>query len=278
MILTPNSAPAMKPAGFARVNPHHPLAPYVICAHYMYPQYSTPGGICARDSGPYRLDLFERSGTANPMTAGAYGSQYTQPNAATSAQILDAPPLTPASKCVSIVARVQSLSVSAGGQDWVCIRGLSNPLSYWLCLNGTSVDGCGFRTAGGLFTSGKTTNVSGDGKWHVVGGTIRLLTASTSEAAYYVDGRLDHLTSGLTDVMPVITASPLNIGLWDGNSAHMNGNIESLVLLNVALSPASMAKLSGDLYSLITPPRRIIGKLHLTPVTGSRPQVGCIAC
>lgn len=256
MILLPNRAPLVKPAGFARVNPAHPLARHVMLAHFMYRRSYDDSGrneLVLQDSGRYQLD--STVGTVNNLRPGLYGKEVQSSGLSTLFNVADAEPLRPTSGAITIVARVKS--TTTGSRQWVCIKG-SNPISYWLNvsdINGTG-DGCGFYN-GGYFVSGKTRDIGGDNRWHVVAGTIKTNSGgATSDAAYYIDGRLDKLTTGLASTMPANT-DPLQVGFYSGDATGLLGSLESLVLLNIALTPAQVAALSAELYSLIVPTRRM---------------------
>ena len=256
MIRLPNRAPLLKPAGFARINPAHPLARHVMLAHFMYRRsYGDVGPtyVVLQDSSVYQLDSI--SSTLNNLRQGLYGNEVQSQGFATIFDVADAAPLRPTSGAITIIARVKS--TATGSRQWVCIKG-NNPISYWLNVsdpNGTG-DGCGFYN-GGYFVSGKTRDIGGDNQWHVVAGTIKTNSGgATSDAAYYIDGRLDKLATGLASTMPANT-DIFRVGFYAGDASTFKGSIESLVLLNIALTPAQVAALSADLYSLIVPTRRM---------------------
>lgn len=268
MITLPNRGPLLKPAAYAGLNRLHPFAANVVCAYFMYthpPTKTTPNSLGVLDSGPNRMpaDLTN----AGAIAVGAYGNELVITTSLGGLEVATDTRHAPSGQ-VTILARIKSTG-GATQRNWIVIRG-TNPISYWLCIHDSSVsgDGAGFYNSG-YFVSGKNTNIAADGLWHVVAGTIKTITSTTSDAAYYIDGRLDKRTTGLASVMPAASV-PLDIGFYQGDASHFVGSIESLVVLNIALQPAQVAAVSRNLYAFIAQPRAIIANLAAAGASARR--------
>ena len=272
MILLPNRAPLAKPAGWATLNMAHPLARHVVFAHFGLRQRVPPLGTTSIEA--YDSSLNQLHGTSgggiNIKRMGKFGAEFAVNTTTGAFTIPDGPKIAPAA--LTIIARVKS--TATGNRQWVAIKG-SVPIPYWLAIADSVGGGAGAGVGwynGGYFVSGITRDISGDNQYHVVAGTILPTGAASSVCSYYIDGQLDK-SAAVASVMPS-NSSTLNVGgPYPGDNSCFIGVIESIVLLNVALRADQVARLSADLYSLITPTRQMTFAPGYGAAGSARPAV-----
>ncbi|HZZ80907.1 MAG TPA: LamG domain-containing protein [Gemmataceae bacterium] len=177
--------------------------------------------------------------TNSPKYAPSQASSSTGVSLTAASSQLISVPYSSALECPNITIIAWG-KPNASSRAYVCSRNYAGSVPYHLCaggsaLGGTQMDGFA-RYSGGWASSGITTDVRGDGKFHQIGGSFDGATLK-----YWVDGKLDASQSNGT-ALPTQTSN-LFIGEYPNDGHYWDGILDHVLIWNRALSAAEIRQL-----------------------------------
>lgn len=196
------------------------------------------------------------SSTVGPR--GAAGLAFESASAASTAYLIDSPSPSSGFQLASgfkfsVLLLLQSTSDPSSNQ-WpltVNFNGTTLPISLAIFPNAT-VGGVGYYS-GTWNQSNVTTDIRGDGKWHVVVGTA---DQTAGELKYYVDGKLD-AQGGAGGTSSDVNTNAITYGAYKTDTLSINGNIAlGAVWWGRTLQSIEVADLSDNPWQLFVPLRR----------------------
>lgn len=296
MIVTPLFA-ERKTFG-ARINPRHPLAPFVCFAYYFNDEplgtSSAGGHLKYADSSNNKLDATALSSSVPPRILGTYGTEVkaihslwmTTPtsllfNTGTLGNSGNAPGIP-----ITILSRIKSTGSNAAqciaAKNYDGSSGIDWALSITQNSISTNAGGMAYFTGAAWVGTGiGGVTIANDQLYHQVAGTIapRTNAGVNNTLTYYIDGvQIAQTTNTATYGQSTTTPKACSIGTYNADTSQgLDGNIEYIVMLRgVALSPAQIARWTANPYGIIAPPERLFRGIAGSAVgRGARTYVVC---
>lgn len=170
---------------------------------------------------------------------------------ALSSQYVSAPD-TPSLRPTNIT--INALLISTSNQHYVIVNknynGTNVPYSLMLAEPGYGAKGIAFYPGAPRWYNSGGTDISGDGKLHLITGTYDGVNLK-----YYIDGELD-ATTAYAGVLPTANANSTDIGRYANDPIYFHGPIFNVEIWNRALSAAEIQQLYIDSFRDYRQPRR----------------------
>jgi hypothetical protein len=173
----------------------------------------------------------------------------------------------------SVVALVRSRSGGSSSQFVANCNFDGSGVAMSLCIGSPVpvLNGFAFFNGDWRF-SGITTDVRGDGLWHVVAGTY-----DGSTLGYYLDGRLDS-SAAYSGSMPTTSPSALDIGRYGNDGAYAAIDVACvLAFQGRALADSDMAAIAKELWAGKPAMLRRQGRTQRARVKGFSTPSGTLA-
>jgi hypothetical protein len=149
---------------------------------------------------------------------------------------------------ITIVARVRAGSGGLGVLVNKNYDGVNVPYGFGTRFTGSQINEGMTYYDGSWHGSGLATNIDGDGREHVVGGTF-----DGVNLRYWLDGVVNSSNTVSATVLPK-NDNPADLGTYRANGHYYEGSVAWLLIYQRALSAAEMQALATDTYQLFAPP------------------------